>query len=411
MTALLIARLLAASRSGAIAIDAEGRVALLNDAAGRLLGLPPGEQIGRPLAEALAPHPALARLLAEAATQEAPPTKAELPVAIDGRERTIGFTVHPARDERGRPIGALVLLKELSQIETDLEATLARERLAAVGAMAAAIAHEMRNPLAGIRLSASMLKRRIDPGLGEAALLDEIIAEVRKLEETVNRCLTYLRPLTLAAEEVDVNRVVREALALCEASHPGLLGRIAAGEAAIRVDLRLADGLPAVIGDPNRLREAVANLLTNAVEAMRGGGTLSVATGLLPDGPAGPLDRSGTPAGAGRLGGGPAVTITVADTGPGIEPDILDKIFYPFFTTKADGSGVGLATVQKIVTGHGGRIEVASEPGRGATFRIALPLRAADRRLQVESGPQGRGEGDGPPDGSAGRPGRLRVRA
>ncbi len=418
MTAPLIARLLAAARSGAIAIDVEGRVALLNEAAGRLLGLPPGEQVGRPLTEALAQHPALARLLAEAATQEAPPTKAELSLEIDGRERVIGFTVHPARDEEGRPAGTLVLLKELSQIETDLEATLARERLAAVGAMAAAIAHEMRNPLAGIRLSASMLKRRMGPAPGEAGLLDEIIVEVRKLEETVNRCLTYLRPMTLAAEAVDVNRIVREALALCEASHACALGEEAArrpGGRAVRVELRLADGLPPVTGDPNRLREAVANLITNAIEAMReSGGTLTLTTGLLPGGPpAAPGVRVAAAdgvSGAPCAGGAPVVAVTVADTGPGIEPDILDKIFYPFFTTKADGSGVGLATVQKIVTGHGGRIEVASEPGRGATFRMVLPLRAGRAAKAAPDRAPGREEPT-PPRTSTGWPGRVRARA
>ncbi len=375
MTALLVARLLAASRSGAIAIDAEGRVALLNEAAARLLGLPPGEQVGRPLAEALEPHPALAGLLAEATTYEAPPSWAALPLAVGGRERTVGLSVHAAHDAAGRPIGTLVLLKELSQIETGLEATLARERLAAVGTMAAAIAHEMRNPLAGIRLSASMLKRRIDPTLGEAGLLEEIVVEVRKLEETVNRCLTYLRPLTLAAEEVELNRTVREALALCEASRAGAAGEPGTGAAggAVRVGLRLAEELPLVVGDPDRLRDAVANLITNAIEAMRGrGGILTLATEVLHRGSVG-----GGGAAVGVMAGVPAVAVTVTDTGPGIEPEILDKIFYPFFTTKADGSGVGLATVQKIVTGHGGRIEVASEPGRGATFRIVLPLRSA----------------------------------
>lgn len=364
MTAL-VARLLAAARTGAIAVDAEGRVALLNEAAARLLGLSPGEQVGRPLTEALARHPALASLLTGAATWEAPPSRTELSLAVDGKARTVGFSVHTARDAAGRPIGALVLLTELSQIETGLEATLARERLAAVGTMAAALAHEMRNPLAGIRLSASMLKRRIDPSLGEAGLLDEIIAEVRKLEETVNRCLTYLRPLALAAEEVDMNRTVREALALCEASRAGDADDGGAGRA-VRVELRLAGDLPVVVGDPNRLREAVANLVTNAVEAMRAsGGTLAVATEA----------RHHGPADAGRAAAGAqAVVVTVADTGPGIEPDILDRIFYPFFTTKAGGSGVGLANVQKIVTAHGGWVEVSSEPGCGATFRVVLPL-------------------------------------
>ncbi len=367
MSALLVARLLASARSGAIAIDAEGRVALLNEAARRLLGLPPGEYVGRPLTDALRPYPALARLLEDAVTLEAPPSlealpsRAELALVVEGRERTLGFTVHASRDETGRPIGALVLLKGLSRIETGLEATLARERLAAVGAMAAAIAHEMRSPLAGIRLSASMLKRRIDPSLTEAGLLDEIIVEVRKLEDTVNRCLTYLRPLALVTQEVELNRLVREALALCEAP------LAEAGRAALRVELRLAEVLPIVVGDPDRLREAVANLITNALEAMReGGGTLTLLTEALAPGPG--------PAAGGATGSPSAVAVTVADTGPGIEPDILDQIFSPFFTTKAYGSGVGLATVQKIVTGHGGRVEVSNEAGRGATFRIVLPL-------------------------------------
>lgn len=351
MSAHLVARLLAVARSGAIAIDAEGRVALLNDAARDLLGLPPGNPTGRPLAEVLASCPSLARLLDGALAAAAdgntlPAEKAEAAVVVGGRERAVGFTVHAARDEAGRPLGALVLLKALSQIETGVETTLARERLAAVGAMAATIAHEMRNPLAGIRLSASMLKRRLEATPAEDGLLDAIITEVRTLEQTVNRCLTYLRPVALEVTEVCVNDVVREALALTEEA------LVSAGSIEMRLDF--AEGLPRVTGDPNRLREAVCNLVSNAIDAMREqGGTLTLATG---------------------PSSGPGVAITVADTGPGIAPDILDSIFYPFFTTKPEGSGVGLATVQKIVTGHGGGVEVQSEPGRGASFRIVLPI-------------------------------------
>jgi signal transduction histidine kinase len=342
---------------------------LLNEAARRLLDLPTGGEVGRPLADVLRPHPDLTRALlgsiAEGATGNEPPvSKAEVALVVGGEERSIGFTVHPARDDGGRPVGALVLLKALSQIETGVETTLARERLAALGAMAAAIAHEMRNPLAGIRLSASLLKRRLDVGPADASLLDEIGHEVRKLEETVNRCLTYLRPIALERHEVEANALARDALALCEP-------HVAATEGRVRVELRLADALPTLIGDPHRLREAVANLVTNAVEAMREvGGLLTVST-FRPD-EARP--SAGLP---------PSVAIAVSDTGPGIESDIMDKIFYPFFTTKASGSGVGLATVQKIVTGHGGCVEVSSEPGRGATFRLVLPVPASAARRAV----------------------------
>lgn len=356
MSADLVAHLLAVARSGAIAIDAEGRVALLNDAARTLLGLAPGNHEGRVLADLLAPFPSLGRLLddalAAAGGASPPAEKAEAALVVGGRERAVGFTVHAARDREGRPIGALVLLKALSQIETGREATLARERLAAVGSMAATIAHEMRNPLAGIRLSASVLKRRLETAPVEGEMLDAIITEVRKLEETVNRCLTYLRPLALELADVSVNGTVREAIALAEGSLAAVPG--------VDLRLRLTEGLPPVAGDANRLREAVSNLVSNAIEAMReDGGTLTIETGSAP---------------------GPGVAITVADTGPGIDADILDSIFYPFFTTKAEGSGVGLATVQKIVTGHGGGVEVQSEPGRGACFRIVLPARPGARQ-------------------------------
>jgi signal transduction histidine kinase len=370
MNALLVARLLATARSGAIAIDADGRIVLLNEAARRLLDLPPGEQVGRQLSEALRAQPVLTRLLADAIAvgphaAQLPAAKAEVALVVGGRERAVGFTVHPASDESGRAVGALVLLKELSQIETGVETTLARERLAGVGAMAAAIAHEMRNPLAGIRLSASMLRRRLDLGPGEAGLLDEIVAEVRKLEDTVNRCLTYLRPLALDRQEVQLNEAVRGALALCE-------GTLAATEGRVRVEVGLADGLPPVVGDAHRLREAIANLVTNAVEATgEAGGVVTVSTAC-PHGDRADVVPS-------------AVYVSVADTGPGIEPDIMDKIFYPFFTTKAGGSGVGLATVQKIITGHGGCVEVSSEPGRGANFRIVLPVPPASARLAARA--------------------------
>jgi signal transduction histidine kinase len=230
-----------------------------------------------------------------------------------------------------------------------------RDRLAALGEMAAGLAHEIRNPLGAIKGAAQLLigpdGKPIDPGQEAAELMEIIVEEANRLNNVVTRFLDYVRSEKNEREaqgKLDVNAVVRKTVQLLQQSH----------DAKIEVRVRLDDHLPAVNGDPESLLQVFLNLGLNAIQAMPDGGTLEILT---------------TRRRRSRLGYGQFAEVRFRDTGMGIPRDKLKKLFIPFYTTKQKGTGLGLAISQRIVSQHGGTIEVRSNPGQGSTFSVFLP--------------------------------------
>jgi signal transduction histidine kinase/DNA-binding response OmpR family regulator len=217
-------------------------------------------------------------------------------------------------------------------------------RLAAVGELASAVAHEINNPLTSVLGFASMIAEQVPPGHPLREPLDMVLSEASRARDIVRDLLDFGRQRPLTLRPVDLNAVVRQVLALLRPS----CGRVTVQE-------EFAPGLPPVEADAARLKQVFVNIVQNALHAMPGGGRLLVRT-----------DHDGE-----------AVTVTFADTGVGIPPENLRRIFDPFFTTKPDskGTGLGLSVSLHIVRQHGGAIEVESEPGRGATFTVRLPVR------------------------------------
>jgi len=227
------------------------------------------------------------------------------------------------------------------------------ERMAAVGEIVASVAHGIRNPLANIRASAQVALldcKDADPtDVGPRSLAD-IVAEVDRLAARLRDLLRFVRPDERRSQPTDLNTVLRGAFKL-------LAGRIA--EAKIRVKDELAPALPVISGDPMVLEQVFMNILGNAVDALSPlGGTITL--------------TSGTE----RTDGAPLVFAKVRDTGEGIPPEKLDKIFDLFYTSKAQGTGLGLAVAKKFTAAHGGTISVRSKPGEGATFRVTFPTRS-----------------------------------
>ncbi len=219
------------------------------------------------------------------------------------------------------------------------------ERLAAVGKIAAQITHEVRNPLSSIGLNAEMLEEETS---GEARKLARaIVKEVDRLTEITEEYLRFARLPRPKLEREDLGELLKSLVAFM---HQELEGR------GVTVDARIEPSLP-IAADEHQLRQALLNLLRNAVEAMRDGGRLTITAALVAPNDGGDV-RS--------------VELTIADTGEGIAPDHLAKIFDPFFSTKEGGTGLGLALTQQIIVEHGGRIDVRSEPGRGTTFIVRL---------------------------------------
>ncbi len=222
------------------------------------------------------------------------------------------------------------------------------ERLAAVGELASAVAHGIRNPLAGIRTSAEVARDELGERDGELREnLDEIIGEADRLETRVRTILDFTRPLALDPVPGDLGGFLRRFA-------DGFRPRLPAG---IHLDVEVDPKLPAVAFDAKALGEVVETIAVNAIEAMRGTGAIHLRAALEP-----------------RDGAGIEAVVSVTDTGPGLEAEARRRVFDLFYTTKSSGTGVGLAMAKRLVERQGGTIAVDSAPGAGATFRVRLPV-------------------------------------
>lgn len=363
------ASLLGSLHAGVAAVDAAGRLRVLNAPARRMLGLaepPAAEPIGRPCEEVFRAQPRVAELLRAALGGREAPSRAELALA-GAPPRSIGFTLSPVRGADGSLLGAALLFRDLQPLERLDERERLRERLAALGEMAAGLAHEIRNPLASLGVLAGLLRRRLPAEADdERGLVDALLAEVRALEATVTDALHFVKPAPVSPAAVDLVDALEAALAQARARIPF------GGE----LERRYEEPHPVVQGDAEQLRSAFANLVANALEAMR----FAPAAARLAlrvfrrEAPAD--DRVLRVAARGPLPGLARLeaVVEVSDRGPGVPEELRERIFYPFFTTRERGSGVGLALAHKAVTGHGGCLEVEDAAGGGATFRVRLPL-------------------------------------
>jgi signal transduction histidine kinase len=355
----------ASIRSGLVAIDEQARVAAINATAQRVLGGPsgsPAAAIGQDCRDVLAGQPTLVERLLEVLGGAEPPGRAELVLASRaGRPgHTIGYTAAAVRDEQGAVRGAVLQFRDLTPYERSAEQERLRDRLAALGEMAAGLAHEIRNPLAGMEILTGLLRRRLAEQPEERALLDELGAEIRRLAETVTASLEFVRPVALRCDPVDPVELLEESLARARSRVPF------GGD----VERDYAETLPALRADGERLEAVLTNLIVNALEAMEGAKSdprrIQLGVRVEAGDEADPgSERDAQPA---------EMVFTVADTGPGIPDELRERVFYPFFTTKQEGSGVGLAQAQKVVAGHGGRLELSGGDPCGAIFRVRLPL-------------------------------------
>jgi two-component system nitrogen regulation sensor histidine kinase GlnL len=361
--------------SGVVGIDTSGCVVLFNEGARRLLA-PPLETceaaLGRPIAEVLTAQPRLAPLLLAALDGRAPMSRAEISLAGGG---TAGLTLGAVRDTGGALTGAVLLLRDLTAFERSDERQRLQERLAALGEMAAGMAHEIRNPLAGMEVIAGLLRRRVVGEERELAV--ELSEQIRNVADTVTASLDFVRPLEPRGRTLDIRSLLDEAL------RQGTARR----SLALTVERDIASPLPEVRGDASLLTTALASLIANACEAMAACDGASGAhlllrvrsNRVLSSGPQEPVLHPPAAPVVREVAAAPEIVISVEDSGPGIAPSEHERIFYPFYTTKQQGSGIGLAQAQKIAMAHGGGVRVESGSGRGATFHMHLPAIGVER--------------------------------
>ena len=340
-------------RNGVLALDRDGALAIINDEAYRIFGIKRGpDDVGRPVAEVLRDHPEVVRLLSNVFDLHLLPNRAELRLRLSGR--VIGYTLALVRDDDDRVVGASMFFKDLTRVEHLAERERLRDRLAAVGEMAAAIAHEVKNPLGGIEVMAGLLRRKMSDAPDAQLVLTDIIKEAKMANAIVQEVLEFVRPIRLQVERTRVGEAVQAAVQLAETK---------ARRGDIRVDVRVPHTLPLIQGDQFQLTQLFTNLLTNAYEAMDGRGRVTVTASTIRI-----VDDTDAKE---------AVVVELVDEGPGMPQEVADRVFNPFFTTKPQGTGLGLAIVRKIVDAHDGSIDLETVPGRGTRIRVTLSVKAA----------------------------------
>ena len=341
-------------RNGVLAITRAGALALINDEACRIFGLErQANDLGQPVASVLKDHPDVVRVLAGVFDLHHVPNRVEM--RLRPSDKVIGYTLAHVRDDAGTVVGAAMFFKDLTRVEQLEERERLRDRLAAVGQLAAVFAHEVKNPLAGIEVMAGLLRLKVPASPDAQNLLTDIIAEAKMAAAIVQEVLDFVRPIRLLVEHTAIADAVHGAIQLADSK---------ARRGGIQVDVNVPAGLPRIQADRHQLTQVFTNLLMNAYEAMNGTGRIAISA-----------DRTRLEDGA---DGREAVLVECADDGPGMPVEVAEKVFDPFFTTKPQGSGLGLAIVRKIVDAHDGRIDIRTAAGQGTTIRVTLPVTAGD---------------------------------
>lgn len=341
----LSGEIIASLTSGLLVVSQEGIVRTLNPAGRQLLGLQNSE-VMRDYREVLAKSTPLADVIQECLIVRRPIVRRAVKMERPGDGAShLGITVSPIRDESGHEHGAICLFTDLSEV-ADLEDQLRlKDSLARLGELTAGIAHEFRNGLATIHGYSRLLDLERLPQ-DFRPYVQGIRQETEELGQVVTNFLNFAKPAELALCPVDVG-------ALAEKAAEEIRGEVTTrgGEVTVKGHFGVVEG------DEVLLRQAFSNLCRNALEACTSGPPRIVVEGGN-DGPA-------------------TLRVSVSDNGPGVDPAVLERIFRPFFTTKARGTGLGLALVQKIIVTHNGRVSAANSEGGGACLTVTLPLKTA----------------------------------
>lgn len=333
----------------AVVLDARRRVLAANPPACAVLRTTVEELKGRDLTEVIRSDDPTWCSTDPVDRLGSPSIGRRLRARVKGRRRLLKVGVYPLRDG-DEEVGALVTVRDARTADRDPQEE--KEHLASLGELSACVAHEIRNPLTGVRTTVQFVDSKLDPADPRHEDLEEVIKELDRIEQIIGDLLLFARPAEGHKAQTDLNALVTRVLDSMEAQF---------AEAEVEVKRNLLADLPEFVFSPDNLQQVLLNLIRNALEAMPEGGRLKVTTTVR-------RFRSGRP---------PAAEIFVSDTGHGIPEDLLDDIFKPFFTTRHNGTGLGLPISSSIVRGHGGRITARNRRPGGATFRVSLPMAPA----------------------------------
>ncbi|MGD0650080.1 MAG: ATP-binding protein [Verrucomicrobiia bacterium] len=341
-------------QEGIIVSTADGRISYLNTAAAELLGLNVEQAIGEPLFRHLRDLD-WQKIWSADKEEWSKVMTHELEVFYP-RHRLLSFYIVPLVDEENSVVtGMAIILRDVTETRKQTESAIESEKLSALTLLAAGVAHEIGNPLNSLNIHLQLMERELKnlpPENAERLRKDLRVArdEIARLDRIINQFLRAIRPAKPDLQRASINDVVTETLKLLERE---------ISDRDILLEQELAADVPASLVDRAQLKQAFYNLIRNALQAMRAGGILRIRTEATDS----------------------HLVVSVIDTGQGISAEQMGRIFEPYYTTKPDGTGLGLMIVQRIVRDHGGTIDVESDASRGTTVRIKLPIHERRTRL------------------------------
>ncbi len=349
-------------QAGLITLDLQHRITSFNPAAEEILGYKAREVTGLPLDEVL-PKEDCQKILPNGVEHGYSLWNRELIVPTNsGRRVHIGFSVAPRLDNNNQRVGTIISFRDISEIKRLQAEMIKMDRLASLGVLASGIAHEIKNPLAGIKTMAQSLQEETEADDHRREYLERIVRQVDRLDGLLRTFFSFARPQPPVRRAYRLQEIIHEVVAL--------VGQKLRSKG-VELVTAYEENLPLVFVDFDQIQQVFLNLLLNAMDAIEDRGTIKISarpvwTTLKA------VDR--------RRGVMPTllqerlfVEVTVADTGCGIDPEHVGRIFDPFFTTKPEGSGLGLSIVYRIMSDHGGEIGVESEKGKGSTFTLLIP--------------------------------------
>jgi two-component system nitrogen regulation sensor histidine kinase GlnL len=346
--------------AGIVVLDAEGRVELLNSAACRILETSAEAALDRPVETLFGSEHSVPKMVRAVVKTGGSVNESELRIERRGGEDlVVDVAASPLFDDAGPPSGVVLALRDRTAQKTLEKLVADRESITAFGDMAAGIAHEVKNPLGGIRGAAEILASRSDePRMKEIAEI--IVREVERIAALVDDLMVFTPGDAVHFGSLNIHRLLDEVLELLS------LDPISEG---IEIERRYDPSIPEFMADGDRLAQVFLNLARNAFQAMAPeGGTLVVRTRMPFDHRL--RDESGAPI--------PTLVVEISDAGPGIPADVLHRLATPFFTTRPGGTGLGLAVSRNWVSRHGGTLRIESTVGEGTTVEVALPLRRTE---------------------------------
>lgn len=340
-----------------IALDQQGVISLLNPAAQNYTGLSEKQSLGRLFFDRFN-HQETLCFLARTALEEGRSISNHEAVVLrmpDTKSRPVSVTVSPVYTSEGGQKGVVLIMRDLTQVRALEEAVRRADRLSMVGTMAAGLAHEIKNPLGGIKGAAQLLRMELENNSDLQEYTDLMIRETERVNRIIEELLDLSRPRKTETTKVNLNQIMDEIIMLQKQSW---------NDRNICFKLQLDPSIPEIIGDRDLLVRLFLNLVKNAGEASPDDGEIIIESRIDSDYYASEPGTRPTP----------MVQIIVNDTGPGIPQQQLDQIFIPFYTTKESGSGLGLPICQKIVIDHGGFMHIESRPEGGTAVKVSLPL-------------------------------------